>query len=198
MAEMFKRLFGDVATRPKYLFRDLQYIAALIPFSVLHETARGSAFWHASIAALQLKEDMCGVMIETADKIVEYHSRNRSLPPNGRNLEAQPGAAHARFSMQDAARMWSITAKEGDPVAQRELAILYLTHPDLLRRTTLPLSRPRDTFRAQMMSQRDEDPMRSDPATMCVAYHWMELSSQGGDELARQYLKDREQMNALP
>jgi hypothetical protein len=198
IVEVFKGLFRDVETRPVSLFRDLQYIAALVPFSELHGTGHGRAFWHASIAALQLKQEMCGIMIETADKIVEYHARNRTVPPNGPNSGNGAVAAHARFSMEDAARMWSITAKEGDPVAQRELAILYLTHPDLLRRTTLPLSRPRDTFRAQMMSQRDEDPMRSDPATMCVAYHWMELSAQGGDELARQYLKDREQMNALP
>jgi hypothetical protein len=33
---------------------------------------------------------------------------------------------------------------------------------------------------------------------MCVAYHWMELSSVGGDELAKKYLRQREELNAIP
>ncbi|KAI9850465.1 MAG: hypothetical protein M1830_007016, partial [Pleopsidium flavum] len=87
--------------------------------------------------------------------------------------------------MEDAARMWMITAKEGDPVAERELAIFYLTHPELLPRIMLPLTMPRDTFKAEMMYRRIEDPARSDPQTMCVAIHWMELSANGGDKLAK-------------
>jgi hypothetical protein len=98
--------------------------------------------------------------------------------------------------------MWTITAKEGDPAAERELAIFYLTHPELVERTTLPLSRPKETFKAQVMEMHagggEGDRERSDPATMCAAYHWMELSSQGGDELAKKYLRQREELNALP
>jgi len=98
--------------------------------------------------------------------------------------------------------MWTITAKEGDPVAERELAIFYLTHPELVERTTLPLSKPLQTFKAQVMEMHagsgEVDRERSDPATMCVAYHWMELSALGGDELAKKYLRQREEMSALP
>jgi hypothetical protein len=101
--------------------------------------------------------------------------------------------------------MWTITAREGDPVAERELAIFYLTHPELVDRVTAPLSKPKDTFKAQVMemhgsggSGKDGDLERSDPATMCVAYHWMELSALGGDELAKKYLRQREELNALP
>jgi hypothetical protein len=111
-----------------------------------------------------------------------------------------------KYSMEDAAKMWTITAKEGDPVAERELATFYLTHPELVERVTAPLSKPRETFKAQVMhsggtagKEKDErDRERSDPATMCVAYHWMELSALGGDELAKKYLRQREELNAIP
>ena len=92
--------------------------------------------------------------------------------------------------------MWIITAKEGNPVAQRELAILYLTHPELLPRVTLPLTLLRDTFKAEMMYRRDKD-SKSDPQSMCLALHWMQLSASGGDELARNRLREREEFESL-
>ncbi|KAI9846220.1 MAG: hypothetical protein M1838_001357 [Thelocarpon superellum] len=198
VVEVMRGLFCDAQIRPKALFRDLQFIASFVPFPILDQTACGKAFWDAGLAALGLKQDVCRTMIEIADDIVAYHTKHRSLSPTRRAMADEQSSELARFSMEDAAGMWSITAKEGDAVAQRELAIFYLTHPDLLVRTTLPLSKPRDTFKAQVMSQRNEDPVRSDPATMCVAYHWMELSSLGGDDLARKYLRAREELNALP
>ncbi|KAI9838165.1 MAG: hypothetical protein M1837_002627 [Sclerophora amabilis] len=197
IVEVLQGLFRDSSTRPKTLFRDLQFIAAFVPVPILEKTDHGKAFWDAGLAALGLKQDVCRMMVEIADDIVAYQTKNRSLSPTRSAIEDQPPEL-ARFSMEDAARMWSITAKEGDPVAQRELAIFYLTHPELLARITSPLSRPRDIFKPQVMNQRNEDPTRSDPATMCVAYHWMELSSQGGDDLARKYLRSREELNALP
>jgi chromatin assembly factor 1 subunit A len=92
--------------------------------------------------------------------------------------------------------MWIITAKEGNPVAQRELAILYLTHPELLPRVTLPLTLPRDTFKAEMMYRRDKD-SKSDPQSMCLALHWMQLSASGGDTLARNRLREREEFDSI-
>ncbi|KAI9760502.1 MAG: hypothetical protein M4579_001587 [Chaenotheca gracillima] len=197
VVEVLQGLFRDPVTRPKALFRDLQFIASFVPLPILERTDRGKAFWDAGLAALGLKQDVCRMMVEIADDIVAYHTKSRTLSPTRSAIEDQPPEL-ARFNMEDAARMWSITAKEGDPVAQRELAIFYLTHPDLLARITLPLSKPRDVFKPQVMSQRNEDPDRSDPATMCVAYHWMELSSQGGDDLARKYLRNREEFNDVP
>ncbi|KAI9802340.1 MAG: hypothetical protein M1833_001846 [Piccolia ochrophora] len=198
IVEVLQGLFRDASIRPKSLFRDLQFIAAFVPSQILDETECGKAFWNASLAALGLKQDVCKMMVEIADDIVAYQTKNRSLLPGRRMAEDARSSELARYGMEDAARMWSITAKEGDPVAQRELAIFYLTHPDLLPRMTLPLSMPKDTFKAQVMNQRNEDPTRSDPATMCVAYHWMELSAQGGDDLAHKYLRSREEINALP
>lgn len=202
IVKSLQRLYRDKESRPRTLFRDFQFIAAFVPGQLLDETDSGRAFWTASLAALGLKQDVCRMMVETADKIVAYHTKTRPVPPSQARVEPSvtgPSSVEvSRFSMADAARMLTIPAKEGDPVAQRELAIFYLTHPDLVARTTFPLSKPREIFKSQMMNQRDEDPARSDPATMCVAYHWMELSSQGGDELARQYLRAREELNALP
>jgi hypothetical protein len=43
--------------------------------------------------------------------------------------------------------MYTITAKEGDPAAQRELGLFLITYPEYVDRVTMPLSRPRDVFR---------------------------------------------------
>ncbi|KAI9829689.1 MAG: hypothetical protein M1819_006060 [Sarea resinae] len=188
IVDVLQGLFRDADIRPKTLFRDLQFIASFVPAHFLDKTERGKAFWDAGLAALGLKQDVCRMMVEIADDIVAHHTNNRDpTRPSPEDDEL------TRYSMEDAGKMWIITAKEGDPVAERELAIFYLTHPDLLPRTTLPLTMPKDTFKAEMMYRRNEDPARSDPQTMCLAVHWMELSSQGGDELARKYIRQREE-----
>ncbi|KAK7710870.1 hypothetical protein SLS64_005775 [Diaporthe eres] len=126
-----------------------------------------------------------------------------------------PPPPSTTYRLEDAARMWTITAKEGDPTSQRELALFYLSNPELVDRTTLPLSKPREVFKPAVMEKyggangarigagqphrpgtaghgagmdggrRD---VRSDGALMCVAIHWMEAAEQGGDELARTFL----------
>lgn len=129
-------------------------------------------------------------MVEIADRIVSQELSRRH-PPLASDFQSQPGRA-----IQDAAGMWIITAKEGNAVAQRELAILYLTHPELLPRVTLPLTLPRDTFKAEMMYRRDKD-SKSDPQSMCLALHWMQLSANGGDTLARNRLREREEFDSI-
>jgi len=209
IVEVMQDLFRDASVRPKTLFRDLQFIAAFVPASILDKTERGKAFWDAGLAALGLKQDVCRSLIEIADEIVVHYTQTRQTSTSAIHSQSLsssktgfPDSDIKRYSMQDAARMWTIIAKEGDAVAERELAIFYLTHPELVERTTLPLSRPRDTFKAQVMemhaSSGEGDHERNDPATMCVAYHWMELSATGGDELAKKYLRQREELNALP
>lgn len=207
IVEVLQDLFRDADVRPKTLFRDLQFIASFVPAAVLDKTERGKAFWDAGLAALGLKQDVCRTLIEIADEVVVHYTQTRktlSSPTTDAAPQANGGAGElVKYSMQDAARMWTITAREGDPVAERELAIFYLTHPELVDRITAPLSRPRDTFKPQVMEMHgagteERDRERSDPATMCVAYHWMELSAQGGDELAKKYLRQREELNAIP
>ena len=195
VVDMMQELLQDSELRPKTIFRDLQYIAAFVPADILDKTERGKAFWDIGLAALGLKQDICRTMVEIADGVVAYHTNKRS---QSRPIQEVDIEGLARYGMEDAARMWMITAKEGDPVAERELAIFYLTHPELLPRIMLPLTMPRDTFKAEMMYRRIEDPTRSDPQTMCVAIHWMELSANGGDKLAKQYLRHRDELNAIP
>lgn len=191
IVDVLQTLFRQAEVRPKTLFRDLQYVAAFVPASILDRTEIGKAFWDTGLAALGLKQDVCRTMVEIADEIVAKDSCKRG-PESGKEKGGRgDNADYSRYSMQDAATMWNITAKEGDPAAQRELAIFYLTSPALLPRSTKPLSKPKDTFRPEMMVQRGEDPEKRDPATMCVAYHWMELSAQGGDEVARKYLRSQ-------
>jgi len=208
IVDVLQDLFRDAGIRPKTLFRDLQFIASFVPAAILDKTERGKAFWDAGLAALGLKQDVCRTLIEAADEIVVHYTEKRkttsvtveSLPPTMASGEVM------KYSMEDAAKMWTITAKEGDPVAERELAIFYLTHPELVERITAPLSKPKETFKAQVMEmhggsstgREERDRERSDPATMCVAYHWMELSALGGDELAKKYLRQREELNDIP
>lgn len=182
--------------KPKTVFRDLQFISAFVPSEILNKTDSGTAFVQFGLAALSLKDEVCNSMVEIADQIVSYELTRRH-PPLGTEFQRH-GHSHSRpgHAIEDAAGMWIITAKEGNPVAQRELAILYLTHPELLPRVTLPLTLPRDTFKAEMMYRHDED-SKSDPQSMCLALHWMQLSANGGDELARNRLREREEFESI-
>ena len=229
IVDVLQGLFQDAAIRPKTLFRDLQYIAAFVPAQMLDKTARGKAFWDAGLAALGLKQDVCRYMVEIADDIVAENTQSRSAslqqqtqlhqqsipaatltdgslnpPPTagaGTSPSPAPTNVPSHWTMSDAARMFLITAKEGDAVAERELAIFYLTHPDLLPRAVLPLSKPKEIFKGELLSHnrnRKEDPARSDPMTMCVAQHWMEMSRKGGDELATKYLRARDDIERIP
>lgn len=255
IATVLQSLFRNADVRPKTLFRDLQFIASFVPASVLDRTDRGKAFWDCAIAALGLKQEVCRTMVEMADEIVGVHTKRKVHPPapsstasesiNGDeasrpspNADEQtsrtavvspptPPPPSTSYNLEDAARMWTITAKEGDPTSQRELALFYLSNPELVDRTTLPLSKPREVFKQAVMekfrggnsgtssrygqyhervgagqlgvhrpgssgSVGDKSDVRSDPALMCVAIHWMEAAQQGGDELARTFLGQNE------
>lgn len=176
--------------KPKTLFRDLQFISAFVPSEQLNKTDRGTAFLQFGLAALSLKDEVCNAMVEIADRIVSEELMTRHPLPGS---DFYPRPSHA---IEDAASMWIVTAKEGNPVAQRELAILYLTHPERLPRVTLPLTCPRDTFKAEMMYMRGKD-SKSDPQSMCLALHWMQLSASGGDVLARNRLREREEFESI-
>lgn len=210
--EGFRRLFCKTSTRPYAIFRDLQYIAALVPPRMLEASPQGRAFWNAAIAISGLKQSICRVMVETADSIIAHHSNKRhgrssSVAQQERDSAAFPASNRSPSpedvsgrSMSDAALLLQITAKEGDAVAQRELATLYLTHPELMAHILAPLSRPRDVFKEELESKwrKNQDPTRCDPTTMCVAHHWMHLSSKGGDALATEFLRQREEIERLP
>lgn len=245
-------LFREASMRPKTLFRDLQFIASFVPPDELDQTESGKAFWNAGLAALLLKKEVCSTMVEVADEIVGVYTRTRKGPSStsGASADGSKDSAstgsHTRiptaYSLADAARMWTITAKEGDPTSQRELAIFYLSNPELVERTTLPLSKPHEVFKKAVMEKYggssgssryhqhqaggvsargasasagsgnhgtssgsgssgiagSVSDVRNDPALMCVAIHWMEAAEQGGDELARTFLNQSNEMMKAP
>ena len=177
--------------QPKTLFRDLQFIAAFVPSEMLNRTDSGTSFLHFGLAAFGLKDDICNSIVEITDSIV----CQELVRPRRRSTIVGP-APPVGNGLREAARWWIIPAKEGHPVAQRELAILYLTHPELLRCVTLPLTLPRNTFKADMMYRRDRD-SKSDPQSMCLALHWMQLAAAGGDKLAQNRLREREEFESI-
>ncbi|KAL4972077.1 hypothetical protein BDW66DRAFT_144885 [Aspergillus desertorum] len=188
IVEALREIILDV--KPKTLFRDLQFISAFVPSDTLNKTDSGTAFLQFGLAALSLKDEICNSMVEIADEIVSQELTRRH-PAHMCDMHPRVGDP-----MKDAANLWIITAKEGHPVAQRELAILYLTHPELVPRVTFPLTLLKDTFKAEMMYRRDKD-SKSDPHTMCLALHWMQLSANGGDELAQNRLREREEFESI-
>lgn len=195
-------IFRDPDLRPRTLFRDFQFIAALVPAEILDQTAQGKAFWDAGLAALALKQELCDAMIVRATDITTYHiaqSASTSPPPppptslrssnnNNNNL--------IHTDLADAARLWIIAAKEGSATAARELGLLYLTHPTLLPPTTMqPFSKPKEVFKAvggagkEGAGTKERKEGRLDPVTFAVVFHWMEVAANGGDRDARDFLR---------
>ncbi|KAI0005774.1 hypothetical protein F4779DRAFT_620840 [Xylariaceae sp. FL0662B] len=225
IAKVLRALFKDAEIRPKTLFRDLQFINSFVSPSTL-DTDRNKAFWDIGLEALSLKQDVITTMVEVADEVLNFHTPSRKRSGGGEDT-TETMRAPPSHSLRDAARMWTIAAKEGNPTAQRELGLFNLSYPELVERSTLPLSKPREVFKQAVMEKfgarsmssmrhpgdrmraglgvagptssgmqdggMDGD-VRSDPALMCVAIHWMAEAERGGDELARTFLGQNEMM----
>ncbi|UNI18512.1 hypothetical protein JDV02_004777 [Purpureocillium takamizusanense] len=154
-------LFRDASIRPKSLFRDLQMIASFVPPSILDKSDKGKAFWNTGLAALKVKSEVCRTMVEMADEIIAARANTRKSAGEGGGpvAEAVPSATgtppppSSTYKMDDAGKMWAITAKEGYATAQRELALFYLSNPEFVERTTLPLSKPREVFKQVVMEK---------------------------------------------
>ena len=192
MVNTLLSLFRDPKLRPKALFRDLQYIAAFIPSETLDQTPQGKAFWDAGLAALALKEDLCESIINRANEITAYHI-SATKPPN---LSVDNPLAST--TLRDAAKLWLTTAKEGSPVAARELGLFYLTHPELLPRITMPFSKAKDVFKSVMANDfrtGDKEKGALDPVTFAVVFHWMEIAANGGDKDASDFLRGNGEFN---
>ncbi|KAK4691202.1 hypothetical protein P7C71_g5750, partial [Lecanoromycetidae sp. Uapishka_2] len=179
-------IFRSTNLRPTTLFRDLQYIAAFVPSEILDQTAQGKAFWDVALAALALKDDLCDLLITRANDITAYHIPSPRLP------NSSVDNVLASTTLRDAANLWLIAAKEGSPIAARELGLFYLTHPELLPRTTMPFSKAKDVFRSVIaLDHRNGDKERGalDPYTFVVVRHWMENAANGGDKDAKDFLR---------
>lgn len=174
-------------TRPKTLFRDLQFITAFVPSETLNKTPGGKAFLHVGLAALAFKDDVCRSLVSVAHKIMVNDGVKRRAPP--------PGTLD--YTLRDAAQMWILAAKEGNATAQRELATLYLTHPELLPSVSLPLVAPRDIFKSEMKYWPEDAAKRLSSQALCLALHWMQLAASNGDAIAKKRLEEREARDSL-
>ena len=209
MPSVLQEILRDPALCPQTLFRDLQYIATFVPSSILDHTPEGTAFWTFSLAAVSLKSDICKSLTHRANEIVAYHyekpaTRNQIEPtaePSNthtsdtlQNLKIDHNSALQTTTLDDAARLYIISALEGDPTAARELALFYLMPPEGLPRVTLPLSRAGDVFRPQMVGRGGVAERQQgnglDPHTFALAFHWMEFAANAGDVDAKTFLKN--------
>ena len=167
--------------RPTTLFRDLQYIAAFIAIDALSDTESRRAFWHMGLAALACKDELCRCMVDLADKIVTKDSIKRIGLPT--DLGEQP--------LLKARDYWVLAAREGNAVAQRELAGLYLAHPEVPPIMSQPLALSREVFKPEMRwEDRDDD---THTQSLCLALHWMQAAAENGDEIAQKKLKERKE-----
>ena len=181
--------------RPHTLYRDLQYIASFIPPATLDQTPQGKAFWDVSLAALALKEELMNANIARATEITTYHL-TVNKPPQVPDTKIQTPLWLTRTTLRDAAHLWVTSAKEGSPVAARELALFYLTHPEMLRRVTMPLSEAKDVFGViSPLGQTSGGVL--DPLTFAVVLHWMNVAANGGDGEARDFLRDNGALGRL-
>ncbi|KAI2613343.1 hypothetical protein GGR54DRAFT_325402 [Hypoxylon sp. NC1633] len=151
IGQVLRSLFKDAGFRPKTLFRDLQFINSFVSPSTL-DTDRSKAFWDVVVVALSLKQDVISTMVEVADEILNYYTPSRKRPVGNEDAPEtiRPPPIH---SLRDAAKMWTIAAKEGNATAQRELGLFNLSNPELVERSTLPLSKPRDVFKQAVMEK---------------------------------------------
>ncbi|KAK6221614.1 hypothetical protein LQW54_001386 [Pestalotiopsis sp. IQ-011] len=221
VAIVLESLFKDPSVRPKTLFRDLQYIASFVPAETLDRSEKGKAFFDTSLAALALKQEVCRTMVEVADEVIKMEQQSRkpsSTSSDGSDTTRSPSP----YSLADVAKMLTITAKEGSHPAQREFGLFNLSNPELVERTIMPLSKPRDVFKQSLMEKFGAKPggsarhpvdriralgssgssaatdgnkgvdVKNDPALHCVAFHWFGVAAQGGDKIAKQFLEQNE------
>ena len=174
LIDEIQKVLRDSELRPKTLFRDLSFISAFIPPVTLAHHGEGKVFWDIGLAASAMKTDVVNTMVEWYEEIMRG---------NDRASARRQGRSTAIGNLQDAAKMLVIAACEGNAVGQRELALLHLSHPSLLPLTTLPLTRPSDTFQKANLKGVDKD--KYDPDRIALASHWFRLAAKNGDKYAK-------------
>lgn len=178
-AEIVEHLKQQLARlKPLTIFRDLQFVAVFASAESLEDKAAGKALLNLGMAALEYKKELCSSMVDVAHQIVAADAIKRQLGSE----RDQP--------LLKAARYWKVAARESNPVAQRELALLYLMHPEMLEVVTLPLSTSADIFRDEMMWDQQVQGNNNRQA-LCLAMHWMQLAAANHDEVAQRRLNER-------
>jgi hypothetical protein len=174
LIDEIQAVLRDADIRPKTLFRDLSFISAFIPPVTLTHHGEGKVFWDIGLAASAMKDHVVSTMVEWYEEIMRGNERvsaRRQIRTN------------TLGNLQDAAKMLVIAACEANAVGQRELALLHLSHPSLLPLTTLPLTRPSDTFQKVHLKGVDKD--KYDPDRIALASHWFRFAARNGDKYAQ-------------
>lgn len=179
--QLLKRLLFVLS--PRTIFRDLQYISAFVSSHTLDDTETGRAFLHVGLATLAWKDEVCRGMVDVADRIVVKDSTKRQISADGEK----------EVSIAKAAEYWMIAAREGNAIAQRELASLYLTHPESTPIISMPLVLGSDIFKSEMMwTDEGERATRHSSQALCLALHWMQHAANNGDGVAQTKLNERQ------
>lgn len=169
--------------RPKTLFRDLQMIAAFAPLDNLDLSYSGKMFWDVVLAALSIKHEAVECIVEAANEIFQSTSSDVSRTQSSFN----GSSPLAGFGMKECGELWTIAAKEGNSVAQRELGIMQLSHPGEVNLCVMPLTRLNELFE-DMPNCSTSDLDKLDPTRMAIVRHWMRCAAKAGDNIAREYL----------
>lgn len=157
-----------IALCPSTMFRDLQYVSAFVPSEVLENTSQGRAFLQFGVGALAYKTELCRCMVRVAAGATGPHEQ-------------------ADFKSSD---YWRIAAAENNAVAQRELAMLYLSSSGSLPLFSMPMTLATDVFKDNLMWEPGSDD-NTKKAALCLALHWMQKASDNDDPVARQKLEQR-------
>lgn len=178
--EEMQRVFRDSDLRPKTLFRDLQYIASFIPAHILNMTDEGKVFWDVGLAALGFKREALESMTDFAAHILKSDESNHRYPDIGNNASV------------DAAKIYTICAREGEVSGMRELAKLQCNKPQLVSTTIPPFSNPSEIFSKLPTGKKSNaivcGTTYSDMAKLEAAKVWFELAAAEGDEESRTML----------
>ena len=184
ITDWLKTLLLHLAHRT--LFRDLQYIAAFIPADTLNKTEKGRAFLHVGLGALACKDEYCRTMVDLADKIVSKDGIKRRIA----NSDSQ------EEGLLKAKEYWILAAREGNRIAQRELASLYLAHPEIPPIVSLPMSLSSEVFKNEMKWD-NQGGENANMQSLCLALHWMQQAADNGDQVALQKLRERKGASSI-
>ncbi|KAG0218628.1 hypothetical protein BGX33_006579 [Mortierella sp. NVP41] len=154
IVDEIERLFRQPdVLRPRHLLRDMQLIATFIPGSILDLRYDGKAFWDMAMAISILKSDVVEYVVEKGTRYVDVEENSRTRQEadksGSRNIMHDD---EERTRMSEAVRLFTIGAKESHQVAQRELAILYMSLPILPSSSSPPIGYARSDG-SPMLSQ---------------------------------------------
>lgn len=141
IVDEIERLFRQPdVLRPRHLLRDMQLIATFIPGNILDLRYDGKAFWDMAMAISILKNDVVEYVVAKGTRYVDVkessRTRQESDRSGSRNIMQDD---EERTRMSEAVRLFTIGAKESHQVAQRELAILYMSLPILPSSSSPPI-----------------------------------------------------------